>query len=95
MHMRKLIRIDGTEVDLPAKLTMTEVRDRIGAEALDTVILADGVHVMLVDDSGAIDGKSVNGRATALYWQKCGGPVDWAICGDVVIVPDSDYAEAL
>jgi hypothetical protein len=93
--MRKLIRVDGTEYPLDKKPLFTEIENLIGATCLDMVVLAEhyapGVHVMCVDDTGADDGKPVNPKATELYWQKCGGPVDWCIHGDVVILPDSDY----
>ncbi|MNW08180.1 hypothetical protein D3C71_2049180 [compost metagenome] len=62
----------------------------IGAEALDTVSLADRVHVMLVDDEGILKGLPVNPVATRLYQDARGIPHQ--IRGDVVIVPDSDYA---
>lgn len=95
MEVRKLIRVDGTEYPLEEKLSFTKIEEMIGATCLDMVTLApefaDGVHVMVVDDTGCVDGKPINWKATELYWQKCGRRVDHEIHGDVVIVPDSDY----
>ena len=62
----------------------------IGAEALDTARLADRLHVMLVDDEGISKNLPVNPAATRLYQEARGIP--YQIRGDVVIVPDSDYA---
>jgi len=90
--MRKLIRTDGTEVDLPNKVNMKEIHKMIGADTLDTFTLTDRVHVVLVDDLGHQKRLSVNQKATELYWKRTGGPVDHRIVGDVVIVPDEDFA---
>jgi len=89
--MRKLIRVNGDETDFEAPVSMHEICKHIGCEWIDTVNLADGVHVMIIDDTGLIDGKPLNQKATELYWQKCGGPVDHFIAGDVFITPDADF----
>lgn len=92
---RKVIRCDGTAVDLPAPLRMSELQRLIAAEGLDTVSLRHlgrPLHVMLVDDTGLIDGKPVNPEATRLYHANCRPGTTQPICGDVVIVPDSDFA---
>jgi len=88
--IRKLIRADGVETDLHGPHALQDVRQMIGADALDTVSLADRVHVMLVDDDGISKGLPVNPAATRLYQDARGIPHQ--IRGDVVIVPDSDYA---
>lgn len=93
-EMRKLIRVNGEETDFDAALSLDKIRELIGCDCIDTVMLADDVHVMIVDDTGLIDGKPLNEKATQLYWEKCGGPVDAYIAGDVVIVPDADFAES-
>jgi hypothetical protein len=53
--MRKIIRTDGTEIDVPVPQTMAQIRAAIGADGLDTVALhhlGHPLHVMLVDDNG-------------------------------------------
>jgi hypothetical protein len=53
--MRKLIRTDGSTMELPAGLTMEELSALIGAELCDVVSLrhlGEPLHVMLVDDAG-------------------------------------------
>lgn len=90
--MRKLIKADGTEVKFLLKKSNAQIRALIGADTLDTVTLRDRVHVMLVDDLGHEKRLPVNGTATQHYWERCGGPVDHVIRGDVVIVPDEDFA---
>jgi hypothetical protein len=78
---------------LDRPVSTEEAREVIGAEALDQVSLADGVHVMLVDDASIAKGLRLNPLATGLYWQKCGRKGPWVIRGDVIIVPDSDYVK--
>ena len=87
---RKLICADGAETVLHGPHAIQDVCQMIGADALDTVSLADRVHVMLVDDDGIGKGLPVNPAATRLYQEARGIPHQ--IRGDVVIVPDSDYA---
>ena len=89
-HTRKLIRADGAETVLHGPHAIQDVCQMIGADALDTVSLADRVHVMLVDDDGIQKNLPVNPTATRLYQDARGIPHQ--IRGDVVIVPDSDYA---
>ena len=53
--MRKLIRTDGTSMDLPSRLSSAEIRTLIGVETLGTVNLRHmgaPLHVMLIDDEG-------------------------------------------
>lgn len=89
--MRKLIRCDGTERQIDAKVPIMKACEMIRADFIDTVSLKDGVHVMIVDDVGHRKDLPVNRKATDLYWEKCGRPVDHVIRGDVLIVPDGDY----
>lgn len=89
-HTRKLIRADGTEAVLHGPHAIQDVCQMLGADALDTVSLADRIHVMLVDDDGIQKNLPVNPAATRLYQDARGIPHQ--IRGDVVIVPDSDYA---
>lgn len=88
--IRKLIRADGAETELHGPHAIQDVCQMIGADALDTVSLSDRVHVMLVDDQGILKNLPVNPAATRLYQAARGIPHQ--IRGDVVIVPDSDYA---
>jgi hypothetical protein len=89
---RKLIRADGTEIELHGPHALADVRQMIGADTLDTVRLADRCHVMLLDDEGHAKGLPVNETATRRYQDVCIPGTTWQIRGDVVIVPDSDYA---
>ena len=53
--MRKLIRANGTTMDLPAGLSMRHIAGLIGAEMLDTVSLhhmGRPLHVLVCDDHG-------------------------------------------
>ena len=54
--------------------------------------MPDDTHVMIVHDAGHAKKLPVNNVATALYWEKCGRAVAHAIRGDVVLVPDEDFA---
>ncbi|MGE8688596.1 MAG: DUF3846 domain-containing protein [Achromobacter sp.] len=87
---RKLIRANGAETELHGPHAIQDICQMIGADALDTVSLSDRVHVMLVDDQGILKNLPVNPAATRLYQDARGIPHQ--IRGDVVIVPDSDYA---
>ena len=88
--IRKLIRADGSETVMHGPHAIQDVCQMLGADALDTVSLADRIHVMLVDDEGIQKNLPVNPAATRLYQDARGIPHQ--IRGDVVIVPDSDYA---
>ena len=92
--MRILIRANGETETFDKPLTLRDIERLIGCEILDSINLPfeEGLHVMCIDDWGAKKGLPANIAATTFYYQKCGGPVDWAICGDVVIVPDDDFA---
>ena len=93
--MRKLIRVDGTEQDLPSRQSMQDIYRLIGCSAVDVVQMRHmgrPSRVMLVDDTGMIDGKPANPKATELYHKNCRPGVIHPICGDVVIVPDGDFS---
>jgi hypothetical protein len=91
--MRMLIKSDGTEVPLSRPHKMDELSKLIGAKILDTVTLIDRRHVMIVNDLGHRLGLPVNEKATAHYHAKCRpGSNPPPIVGDVVIVPDEDFA---
>jgi hypothetical protein len=85
----RLIRIDGTETILEHRPSFEEMRRLIGCECLDTVTIDRRKQtVMFVDDSGMIDGKPVNPKATARYHRICKPGTIHAVHGDVVIVDD-------
>jgi hypothetical protein len=48
--------------------------------------------VMMVDDTGMIDGKPINPKATELYRGVCRPGTPYSIHGDVAIVNDEDFA---
>lgn len=73
-------------------MRMADLRKLVAAELFDTVRLADRVHVMLVDDEGYAKELPVNEKATALYLERCYPGTTHQILGDVVIVPDDDFA---
>lgn len=92
--IRKLMRADGTETELHGPHALRDIAQMIGADTLGTILLADRKHVMLVDDDGHLKHLAVNEEATRLYHAVCVPGTTWPIVGDVVIVPDSDYARS-
>lgn len=82
-----IIRTDGSEerVQMPFR----SIQAVIQANGLDTVNLRDG-RVMCVDDTGLIDGKPINQKATKLYHSVCHAGVTHPIAGDVAIVVDAE-----
>ncbi len=93
--MRQVIRYTGEMIDLLTPETTQVLRKRINAETLDTVALrhmGNPLHVMLIDDSGYEKGLPVNGEATRLYHLNCKPGTTHQILGDVVIIPDEDFA---
>ncbi|WP_237173005.1 hypothetical protein [Paracandidimonas lactea] len=94
--IRKLIRTDGTEIHLEGPHALDDVKLMIGADTLEPVMLrhlGNPLHVMLIDDAGYLNDLPINQKATELYWENCRPGTTHAIRGDVVIVPDGDYAE--
>ncbi|MGO4402248.1 hypothetical protein [Achromobacter sp. PAB15] len=92
--IRKLIRVDGTETELIGPHALCDVAQMIGASYVGAIRLADRVHVMLVDDEGHFKHLPVNDVATRLYHAVCVPGTTRPIVGDVVVVPDADYARA-
>jgi hypothetical protein len=87
-----VIRVDGTETLYEDKPTLRGTCAAIGCDCIDTVILdRENMVVMIVDDTGMVDGKPVNPKATALYHAICKPGTVWAIHGDVAIVNDKDF----
>jgi hypothetical protein len=88
----KIIRIDGTETTHEGKAEIADVLRIIGCSCLDTVrIDRKRQTVMFVDDTGMVDRKPVNPKATELYRAVCKPGTLHQIHGDVVIVNDGDY----
>lgn len=87
---RKLVRADGTDTELHGPHALIDVRQMIGADVLEIVSLGYRGHAMLVDQSAAAKGLPVNATASHLYQSSRSDARP--IHGDVVIVPDSDYA---
>ncbi len=89
----RVIRVDGTETLYEEKPTLARIFAAIGCTCIDTVTLdRENEIVMLVDDTGMVDGKPVNRKATHLYHDVCKPGTAWAIHGDVAIVNDKDFA---
>ena len=94
-EIRQLIRADGTKLDLPAAHSIEQHRKLIGANTLDTVTLhhmGQPRHVMLLDDIGHVKRLPVNAEATRLYHANCKPGTTHTIRGDVIVVPDADFA---
>ena len=97
MTTRRLIRTDGTEVPLDTPQSISSIQRLIGAECLDVVQLrhlGSPAWVMLVDDTGMIDGRPVNAKATEMYHANCRPGTPYQIHGDVVIALDGDFGSA-
>lgn len=93
--MRRLIRTDGTSEELPTPRTMGNLHAMIGATTVDTVNLrhmGHPLHVMVLDDEGQAKRLPVNSDATKLYHANCRPGTTHTIRGDVVVVPDEDFA---
>lgn len=90
---RRVIKADGTIIKLDRPHTMRELHQLIGAECVGTVNLRDKAHhVMILDDQGAFMDLPINKLATEIYHGVCRTGVTHCIRGDVVIIPDSDFA---
>ncbi len=94
-----VIRCDGSQEEKTwngGKASTLAIHTAIGCDCCDTVVLrksADSMEaeiVMMVDDTGMIDGKPINQKATELYHQVRRTP--YSIHGDVAIVNDEDFA---
>lgn len=89
----RLIRTDGTQQVLDARPSFDEIRRLIGCDALDYVTINRRRQtLMLVDDTGVIDGKPVNAEATRRYHRICKPGTVHQVHGDVVILDDTSNA---
>lgn len=88
--VRRLLKHDGNVEVLGGKMSMDQIRILLDADALDVVVLQNGM-VMLVDDNGIERGLPVNPVATEMYLRRCVPGADAKIFGDVVITLDADF----
>lgn len=86
-----LITVAGAESDheISRRDSFRRIYELLGCQGCDCVNLRDG-RVMIVDDTGLIDGKPINLKATALYHSIYDTPNP--IAGDVAIALDEDFA---
>ena len=88
-----IIRVNGDEEDVQEKPSIAKINRAIGCSCVDTVTLDRRREIlMIVDDTGMIDGKPVNPKATELYHARCRPGTPYSIHGDVAIVNDQDFA---
>jgi hypothetical protein len=110
--IRRLIRTDGTTLELERGLSWKTIHELLGTESVDTVPLhhlGQPLHVMIVDDNGYETKtvrhhpghfevlpvracKPVNVEATRLYHANCRPGTTHQIVGDVLVMPDEDFA---
>ena len=90
-----VIRVDGTEEPMEGAPTLDKVYRAIGCQSIDAVCLVKDhgrpTVVMMVDDTGMVDHKPINAKATAMR-DVARGFSPFAIHGDVAIVNDEDFA---
>ncbi len=91
----RILRVSGEETLIPMRPSLDMIQKAIGCTCLDTVILSRKAGrpetVMLVDDTGMIDNKPVNPKATELYLAVA-PKTAFHIHGDVAIVNDRDFS---
>lgn len=91
-----VIRTNGEETLHQERPSIANINRAINCDCADTVILTrDGREpelVMMVDDTGMIDGRPVNAKATQFYHSVCRPGTTYSIHGDVAIVHDGDFA---
>lgn len=90
--MRMFIDTNGETTKFDKPVSMDEIRRLLRTQQTHSFMLRDRVHVLIMDDFAATKELPVSIPGTALYWEKCGGPVDWHIRGPVFVAPDSDFA---
>lgn len=87
----EIIRVDGSRETrkLAIPRAFDNIEQWIGAQCCTVVNLRDG-RVMILDDTGMIDGKPINPEASKIYHAVYDTP--FSIHGDVVIAVDEDFA---
>ncbi len=92
----KVIRVDGEEELHEERARLLMIAKAIDCQCFDSVILTKKGDipdvVMLVDDTGMLDGRPVNPKATELYRSICKPGTLHSIHGDVALVHDEDFA---
>ncbi len=92
--MRKLIHPDGSEVEYPNPLSITEIDKLLGDDGLDSFCLHDAEeHVVMVNDLSLLKRLPVNKVATEMYGKVCSGNNLTPIAGPVFVCPDSDFGD--
>jgi hypothetical protein len=86
-----ILRADGSETQVMKRPNISAIQKELGYDVLDTFNLRDG-RVVLVSDTGMLDGLPVNPKATALYHSICKPGTVFAIHGDAAVVYDDDFA---
>jgi hypothetical protein len=95
--IRKLIRSDGSSMDLPAGKGADWLRNLIRADQVDAIALPTFIaplHMMLTDLHGYNKRLPLNLRATKMYLMHSTPGAQDRIRGDVVIVPAEDLEPA-
>jgi hypothetical protein len=87
----RILYEDGSQCLVEEKPNIAKIQAAIKAAALDSVNFPD-FQVMLVDDTGMIDRRPVNPKATELYRAKCKPGTVYCIHGPAVLVHDMDFA---
>ncbi len=94
----KIIRCDGTVEDYKEKPTIERIHALLKVDCIDTITLSwhkgTPSELMLVDDTGMIDHKPVNDKATAIMQDLHKGGYPYSIHGDVALVNDLDFEVA-
>jgi hypothetical protein len=91
-----IVRTTGAVERFQCRPTLRGIQADVGASCLDSVTLrrdavGNAMVVMLCDDTGMIDGKPANPKATELYHSVCKPGTLHQIHGDVAIVHDGDF----
>lgn len=88
----KIIRVNGEESVVKSKPSLRAICQQIGCETVDTVTLnRNTMTIMVCDDTGMLDNKPINEKATTLARQAFGTQYPYSIHGDVAIVNDEDF----
>ena len=88
----EILRANGQreEHEVGKHILLDWITRMIAAETTGSVNLRDG-RVMVVDDTGLVDGRPVNAAATKLYHAVCRPGTTAPICGDVAVALDEDF----
>ncbi len=88
-----LITTGGEERLVTMKPFPATIRTLLGAECLDMLIIDfEHAQIMVIDDTGMLDGKPINTRASEIYRSACKPGAKQSIHGDVVVANDEDLS---